>query len=235
MSLRVIYEDNHCLAVDKPAGLLTQGVPGGIPTLEAMVRDYLKVKYHKPGNVYLGIPHRLDRPVSGVILFARSSKAAARLAEQFRQRTVQKVYVGLVEHNGTPPPEQGEWNDSLRKIQAEARSEVVPPDNPEAKEARLRFYRIMVNDQYALLKLEPLTGRMHQIRVQAASRGWPLVGDATYGSKQPFGPVEEGIRDQRIALHAWSLTVLHPIQYEPLLLRAALPEIWGNWSNYLLE
>src|SRR5215468_10790555 len=137
--LEILYEDNHCLAVAKPAALLTQGVPPGIPTLEARAKAYLKEKYHKAGNVYLGIPHRLDRPVSGVVLFARSSKAAARLAEQFSNRSVAKVYLGLVEHAGNPPPEEGEWSDSLRKIQAEARSEVVAPDHPEAKLATLRF------------------------------------------------------------------------------------------------
>src|SRR5688500_2935814 len=106
--MHILYEDNHCLALAKPAGLLTQGVPTGIPTLEARARAYLKDRYLKAGNVYLGIPHRLDRPVSGVVLFARSSKAAARLAEQFRDRSVAKVYVGLVEHDGSPPPEEGE-------------------------------------------------------------------------------------------------------------------------------
>src|SRR6266446_1597528 len=114
-SLDLLYEDNHCVAVAKPAGLLTQGVPAGITTLEAMVKAYLKEKYQKPGNVYLGIPHRLDRPVSGVVLFARNSKAAERLAEQFRDRRVTKIYWGAVE--GTIEPTEGVWQDWLRKIQ----------------------------------------------------------------------------------------------------------------------
>src|SRR5437763_14864086 len=107
--LTVLYEDNHCLALAKPAGLLTQGVPPGVPTLEALAKAYLKEKYKKAGNVYLGIPHRLDRPVSGVVLFARSSKAAARLAEQFRDRQVEKVYHALVERSpaGALPPGDG--------------------------------------------------------------------------------------------------------------------------------
>src|SRR5438094_1274733 len=119
--LEVLYEDNHCLALAKPAGLLTQGVPPGIPTLEALAKAYLKEKYHKAGNVYLGIPHRLDRPVSGVVLFARSSKAAQRLAEQFRDRQVEKAYWGLVE--GDVEPAEGEWHDWMRKQKEEARSE----------------------------------------------------------------------------------------------------------------
>jgi 23S rRNA pseudouridine1911/1915/1917 synthase len=115
MNLEVLFEDNHCLAVAKPAGLLTQGVPAGIDTLESAARDYLKTKYHKSGNVYLGIPHRLDRPVSGVVLFARSSKAAARLAEQFRDHIVVKVYWSLLEISagGELPPEKGVWEDWL--------------------------------------------------------------------------------------------------------------------------
>src|SRR5213078_5294340 len=112
--LVVLFEDNHCLAVAKPAPLLTQGVPPGIPTLERMVKDYIRARYQKPGNVYLGIPHRLDRPVSGVVLFARNTKAARRLAEQFQQRQVAKVYWGAVE--GEPSPEEGVWEDWLMKV-----------------------------------------------------------------------------------------------------------------------
>src|SRR3954454_6847060 len=107
--LDILFEDNHCLAVAKPAPLLTQGVPPGIPTLEAMVKAYLKERYRKAGNVYLGIPHRLDRPVSGVVLFARNTKAARRLAEQFQKRTVRKIYWALVE--GEVQPEEGAWQD----------------------------------------------------------------------------------------------------------------------------
>src|SRR6267142_6701875 len=116
--LVVLYEDNHCLAVAKPAPLLTQGVPPGIPTLESTAKAYLKERYHKPGNVYLGIPHRLDRPVSGVVVFARNTKAAQRLAEQFRERQVSKLYWGAVE--GVVQPDEGVWEDWLRKIQDES-------------------------------------------------------------------------------------------------------------------
>jgi 23S rRNA pseudouridine1911/1915/1917 synthase len=231
----VLYEDNHCLALSKPAGLLTQGVPPGIPTLEAHARAYLKEKYHKAGHVYLGIPHRLDRPVSGVVLFARSSKAAARLAEQFRNRSVAKVYLGLVEHSGNPPPEEGEWSDFLRKIQAEARSEVVAAGHPEGKLATLRFRRIAADERCALLRLEPLTGRMHQIRVQSASRGWPIFGDVLYGATTSFGAPAELPRDRVIALHGWRLTFLHPIRYEPVTVTAPLPNEWGPWAANQVE
>src|SRR6266705_6454756 len=127
-SLVVLFEDNHCLAVAKPAPLMTQGVPPGIPTLERMVKDYIKARYQKPGNVYLGIPHRLDRPVSGVVLFARNTKAARRLAEQFQRHQVRKVYWAVVD--GEVAPDEGTWDDWLRKIAEEARSVRVGPDEP---------------------------------------------------------------------------------------------------------
>jgi 23S rRNA pseudouridine1911/1915/1917 synthase len=232
MNLTVLYEDNHCLVVAKPAGLLTQGVPTGIPTLEAMVKAYLKEKYHKVGNVYLGIPHRLDRPVSGVVLFARSSKAAARLAEQFRDRKVEKVYWALLERSATGemPPEAGIWEDWLLKVAEEARSERVNADTPGARLARLRFRRLAQKADAALVEIEPETGRMHQIRVQASQRGWPVVGDVQYGARQSFGPPTELPRDRIIALHARALTFLHPIRYEPVVVKAPLPETWGSWG-----
>lgn len=231
-SLVILFEDNHCLAVAKPAGLLTQGVPPGIPTLEAMVKSYLKTRYNKAGNVYLGIPHRLDRPVSGVVLFARSSKAAARLAEQFRERQVRKIYWALVE--GDVQPEEGTWDDWLLKVQDEAVARVVSADTPGAREARLRYRVLERPSGCSLLEIEPETGRMHQIRVQAAARGWPVRGDVLYGAKMPFGTLAELPRDRVIALHARSLTFLHPIRYEPVTVTAELPEDWrlvGQDSN----
>src|SRR5438034_1325906 len=167
MALHILYEDNHCLAVAKPAGLLTQGVPPGIPTLEARVKAYLKERYHKPGNVYLGIPHRLDRPVSGVVLFARNTKAARRLAEQFQERQVTKVYWAAVE--GDVEPAEGTWEDWLLKRQQEARSEKVARETPGARHAVLRYRKLGAGGPgVSLLEIRPETGRMHQIRVQAA-------------------------------------------------------------------
>src|SRR5216683_1920937 len=162
-SLQILYEDNHCLAVVKPAPLLTQGPPG-IPTLEAMVKAYLKARYHKAGNVYLGIPHRLDRPVSGVIVFARNTKAARRLAEQFQQRQLTKIYWAAVE--GDVQPAEGVWEDWLLKIQDESRSERASVETPGARHARLRYRRLQAFPGGSLLEIEPETGRMHQIRVQ---------------------------------------------------------------------
>jgi 23S rRNA pseudouridine1911/1915/1917 synthase len=231
--LDILYEDNHILAVLKPAPLLTQGVPAGVPTLEAMVKQYLKDKYHKAGNVYLGIPHRLDRPVSGVIVFARNTKAARRLAEQFQAHEVRKVYRAIVESapSGEVPPPEDHWVDWLLKFSEEARTERVEAGTPGAKLASLRYRRLRVTAEGAMLEIEPETGRMHQIRVQTASRGWPVRGDTLYGSRSPFGPPAELPRDRIIALHAWSLTFLHPIRYEPMTLTAPLPAAWAAWDE----
>ena len=229
--LHILFEDNHCLAAAKPAPLLTQGVPPGIPSLEAMVKAYLKERYHKAGNVYLGIPHRLDRPVSGVVVFARNTKAARRLAEQFQNRQVRKVYWALVEPSptGELPPAEGMWEDWLLKVKEEARTERGTAETPRARRAVLRYRLLRESAEGAMLEIEPETGRMHQIRVQAASRGWPVRGDVLYGSRLPFGPQAELPRERVIALHARSLTFLHPIRYEPLTVTAPLPEIWSEY------
>ncbi len=211
----ILYEDSHCLAAAKPAPLPTQGA-GGVPSLEAVVKNYLRVRHHKTGNVYLGIPHRLDRPVTGVVLFARTTKAAQRLAEQFAGRQVHKVYWAVVE--GDVQPDEGVWEDWLRKAPEEARAERVSPDTPGAKHAVLRYRRRFLTPAGTLLEIELETGRTHQIRVQAAARGCPVVGDTLYGAARPFG--------ESIALHARGLTFLHSIRYEPVTVTAPLPEAW---------
>jgi 23S rRNA pseudouridine1911/1915/1917 synthase len=221
--MRILFEDNHCIAVVKPAGLATQA-PAHLPSLEGTVKAYLKETYGKPGKVYLGVPHRLDRPVSGVVLFARNSKAADRLAEQFREHRVRKIYWGLVE--GHLEPGEGEWQDWLRKVENEARAEKADPDAAGAKLAVMRYRVVEAVDDATLVEFEPLTGRMHQIRLQAALRGHPLLGDALYGSTMTFGPAGESSRNRVIALHARSLTLLHPLRYEPMTLTAPLPATW---------
>ena len=180
-TLEILLEDGPVLAFNKPAGMLTQGVPGGIPTLEAQVKAYLKERYHKPGNVYLGIPHRLDRPVSGVIVFARNSKAARRLAEQFQQRQVRKLYWAVVER--PPDPPEGTLTDWLIKLPDQACAQVVPAGTPSARECTLHYRTLATSADAALLEVEPATGRMHQIRVQLASRGRCIVGDFLYGAR----------------------------------------------------
>jgi 23S rRNA pseudouridine1911/1915/1917 synthase len=221
--LEVLFEDNHCLVVNKPAPMLTQAPPF-IPSLEALARSYLKERYHKQGHVYLGVPHRLDRPVSGVVLFARSTKAAQRLAEQFHERQVAKVYWGAVE--GTVEPAAGVCEDWLRKLKEEARTERAEPDSEGARLARLRYRTLQHCGGGALLEFVPETGRMHQIRAQCAWRGWPIQGDVLYGAQTSFGPPVELPRERVIALHARSLTFLHPIRYEPVTATAPLPASW---------
>ena len=226
--LTILFEDNHCLAVSKPGALLTQGVPPGVPTLETQVKAYLKERYRKRGQVYLGIPHRLDRPVSGVVLFARNTKAARRLAEQFQQRQVKKVYWAVVELTACSSPlaETGIWEDWLRKLPDEARTEPVAPETEGARKAILHYRRLQILDADALLEFQPETGRMHQIRVQASLRGMPICGDFLYGATRTFGPPAELPRDRVIALHGRSLTFLHPVRYEPITVIAPLPEPW---------
>jgi 23S rRNA pseudouridine1911/1915/1917 synthase len=221
----VLFEDHHLIAVNKPAGVMTQA-PAGVRSLEADVKAYIKEKYAKPAGVYLGIPHRLDRPVSGVIVFCRNTKAAQRVAEQFQQHKVTKVYWGLVE--GTVADDAGEWRDFVRKVGDEARAEVVPPDAEGAKEA-ITAYRVLKRDaDSTLLELTPRTGRMHQLRVQAGARGHPVVGDALYGSTRPFGPTVELPRDRVIALHARRLVFEHPFRKVPVELEAPIPDYWGG-------
>ena len=221
--MQILFEDNHCLAVNKPAPLLTQA-PAGIPSLEDMAKAYLKERYRKSGNVYLGVPHRLDRPVSGVVLFARTTKAAQRLSEQFQQRKVAKIYWGALE--GTVAPEQGLWEDWLRKVADEARVETAAPGAQDARQARLAYRVLGPCTDGTLVEFTPETGRMHQIRIQTATRGWPVRGDALYGARLGFGLPAESAREQIIALHARRLTFLHPIRYEPITVTAPLPEAW---------
>lgn len=216
-SLRVLFEDNHCLAVEKPAGLLTMGDRTGEPTLVDAARDYLKHKYNKPGNVFVGVVHRLDRPVSGVVLFARTSKAAARLSEQFRVRSVQKTYQALVE--GTVAPADGVLHDWLAKDRD--KNVVTVVDEPgDGQECVLAYRRLRPIGRLTLVEIRPETGRSHQIRVQLASRGWPIAGDRKYGSKTPI--------DGFIGLHAHSLTFHHPITREDVTVTSNLP---ANWSR----
>ena len=194
------------------------------PSLEAQVKAYLKERYGKPGNVYLGIPHRLDRPVSGVIVFARNTKAARRLAEQFQSRQARKVYWALVQDY--VQPDQGVWEDWIRKVPDEARAERVSADSPGARLALLRYRVLSADSGLSLLELQPQTGRMHQIRLQAAVRGHPVCGDVLYGATRSFGPSADLPRDRIIALHARQLGLLHPIRFEPLEWTAALPQAW---------
>ncbi len=221
----ILHEDFHLIALNKPSPLLTQA-PRHLPSLEALVRDYIKVKYEKPAGVYLGIPHRLDRPVSGVVVFARNTKAAQRVHAQFQERKVRKVYWALVE--GEVKPEAGTWEDWVRKIPDEAVTEKASEGEPGAKLATLEYRVLQRIPDGTLLELTPLTGRMHQLRVQCAWRNHPVFGDTLYGSTREFGPQAELPRERIIALHARRLTLMHPFTREQLTFEAPLPESWNT-------
>ena len=223
--LDILYEDNHCLALAKPAGCLSTHFQGKEETLDRAVKAYLKEKYQKPGNVFLGVVHRLDRVVSGVLLFARTSKAAARLSEQFRTGTIEKIYWAVVE--GMVDKQAGTLEDWLLKDKLAGRVEVVEPRTRGARQALLHFQTRAVHGGLTWLEVRPQTGRTHQLRVQLAHHGYPIYGDARYGSIRIF--------PRAIALHARSLTFLHPVRYEPITLTAELPRTWKGRFAYLLQ
>jgi len=219
----ILYELGPCLVVAKPGGLLTQAPPG-IDSLELRIKRFLKIRDQKPGRVYLGVPHRLDRPVSGAMVFARHVRAARRISEQFENRTVQKKYWAVVE--GCIRPEQGTWSDFIRKIPDEARAEIVDREHPEGRIAVLHYRVLAFLDGATWLEIELETGRMHQVRVQAASRAHPVIGDAQYGSTASFGPQTADPRGRWIALHSRSLRFRHPMTREIVFQTAPLPQPW---------
>ena len=219
--LAVLYEDNHLLVVNKPAGLPTMGVEPSKASLLKAAKAYIAEKYEKPGKVYLGIVSRLDAPVTGIVIVARTSKAAARLSEQFREGTVEKSYLAIVH----PGPAIGEQNvecvDWLKKHERHRKVLVVAPNTPGAQEARLRYSVLGGPSDRRLLEVELLTGRKHQIRVQLARRGFAILGDRKYGSDQTF--------PTGIALHAAVLELQHPVRKEPIRFECPTPKYWQRF------
>jgi 23S rRNA pseudouridine1911/1915/1917 synthase len=226
----ILYERGPCLVVNKPNGLLTQAPPG-IDSLEARIKQFIKTRDQKPAGVYLGVTHRLDRPVSGIMVFAKHVRAARRLAEQFLARTVEKHYWALLE--GRLDSHVGTWTDFVRKIPDVAQAEIVPAEHPEARIAVLRYRVIALLPGATWVDIELETGRMHQIRVQAAARSHPVVGDVQYGSTRAFGPRPDDERMRWIALHARSLRFRHPMTHEPVFLCAPLPTAWQDFAPEL--
>ena len=216
VSLDILYEDNHLLVVNKPANLPTMGAARGKETLAAIAKGYLKTKYDKPGNAYLGVVSRLDAVATGVIVLARTSKAAKRLTEQFRHGDVVKEYWAMVEK--CPHPTSAQCVDWIRKNEQQRRMVVVENGNPGAREARLRYSVIQKQPHASALRVCLETGRKHQIRLQLAHRGCPILGDRKYGSQRNFAP--------GIALHARSLGLQHPVRQVQLDFLAPLPRSW---------
>ena len=220
--LCVLFEDNHLLAVVKPANLLVQGDRTGDATLLDAARAYLKDRYAKPGNVYLGLVHRLDRPVTGVLLLARTSKAASRLSRQFREGTVRKTYLAVTE--GVPEPAEGELEHHLAARGDEhGVTRAATAAFTGSKPARLGYHVLGRAADRALVEVALITGRRHQIRAQLALAGWPVWGDVKYGARRRRSPAG-------IALHAWRLEVAHPVGGAPVVLEAPPPADWP-WRN----
>jgi 23S rRNA pseudouridine1911/1915/1917 synthase len=223
--LEILYDNGPCLVVNKPPGVLTQA-PAGIDSMEVRVKAFYREREQKEGNIYLGLPHRLDRPVSGAIVFARHVRAAQRLSSQFENRTVTKVYWAVVE--GDVEPDEGRWTDHLHKRHGMSQSIVVSEDDPRGKIAVMR-YRVLgrIDGVGTWLEVELETGRTHQIRVQCASRNHPVVGDSQYGSVRTFGEQFQDERLRAIALHARQLGFNHPMMNEPVDVIAPTPRAWG--------
>lgn len=228
----ILHEDDDVLVVNKPAGMLTQA-PLGIDSLEVRIKRMLHER--GAGENYLGVPHRLDRPVSGVIVFAKTLKAAQKISRQFERRWVEKTYWALVEEAVTPA--EGTWTDQLKKTYGKPQSQVVAQSDPGGQLAILHYKVAGTLDvtsaagntesaRATLLEIQLETGRTHQIRVQAASRGHPLLGDELYGSLVPFGPWSDDERERLIALHARGLKFRHPRTQQDLAFTAELPEFW---------
>jgi 23S rRNA pseudouridine1911/1915/1917 synthase len=208
----ILYVDNHLLALNKPAGLVTQPSGAHADSLESRAKDWVRQTYAKPGEVFLEAVHRIDRPVSGVVLFARTSKALSRLNESVRERDLRKLYWAVVE--GSPDPAQGRLEHWLVHESHQAR--VVSAGTPEARLATLDYAAVRAQGGQTLLEILLHTGRYHQIRVQLAQRGWPVVGDSRYGARTAL---PGGV----IALHHRELTVDHPVKHEPLTFVAPCP------------
>ncbi len=221
-SIPIIYEDNHLLVVEKPVNMPTQEDASKDPDLLSILKEDIKVRYQKPGNVYLGLVHRLDRPVGGVMVFAKTSKAASRLSEQIRTRTFGKGYLAVV-HN-TPSPVEGRLEHYLAKNRATNTVQIVKPSTKEGKQAILEYKVLETKDMLSLAYVELLTGRSHQIRVQFSAVGHPLYGDQKYGThvNKP---------GQQIALWSHEVRFLHPTIKEGMVFYSQ-PPAQHPWSLF---
>ena len=220
LHVQVIYEDNHLIAVNKPAGVLVHGDETGDVTLVDAVKQYIKHRYNKPGDVFLGVIHRIDRPVSGVVLFARTSKGLQRMNKIFQERKITKEYLAVV--NQRPEPLEGKLTNYLIK---DARKNIVRIHKSEKKGAKksVTTYKLKAGlNGYFLLEVSPITGRPHQIRVQLANHGCPIVGDLKYGYSRPT-------QNKSICLHCHKLSFEHPIKKEHVEIEADMPtkEYWS--------
>ena len=223
----IIYENGPTIVLNKQPGVLTQA-PAGVDSLEARVKEFFNLREGRVGKRYLGLPHRLDRPASGLLVFARHVRAARRLSDQFQERSVVKKYWALV--SGRVQEDFGTWRDYMRKIPGRAEAELISPIEPDAREAILHFHVVDRFPNATWLEIELETGRTHQIRLQCSSRGFPLWGDELYGSRVPFGEAYEDVRERAIALHSRELSFVDFLTKERVTLRAPL---YAPWRDYV--
>lgn len=225
-TIEILYEDNHLIAVNKPCGLLVQGDKTGDETLADLVKAYIKKSKNKPGDVYLGIVHRLDRPVSGVVLFAKTSKALVRLNKMFAVRQTKKVYWAVVTKR--PKDEKGKLVHWLRKSQEKNQSKAFNNEAKYTKYAELNYKILRASDRYTLLEVYPKTGRHHQIRVQLAKMGCSIKGDLKYGAPRSN-------ENATIHLHARKLELEHPVKKEPIVFTADVPKenLWQEFAKMM--
>lgn len=220
--MKVIYEDNHIIVVSKTASEIVQGDKTGDTPLSELVKHYLKKKYNKPGNVFIGVTHRLDRPVSGLVVFAKTSKALARLNEMFKNGDVHKTYWAIVKN--CPQETEATLEHYLVRNEKQNKSYAYDREKPGAKKAILHYKLIGHSENYFLLEVDLKTGRHHQIRCQLAKIGCPIKGDLKYGFPRS-NP------DGSICLHARRVSFIHPVSKELIELEAPLPE--GNlWKGF---
>lgn len=220
--LQVLYEDNHIIAVNKRPSDIVQGDKTGDTPLSDFVKQYVKEKYDKPGEVFIGTVHRIDRPVSGIVLFARTSKALARLNQMFQTKEIQKTYWAVVKNK--PEKESGKLVHYLKKNEAKNMSKAFINEQNGALRSELDYKLICSSDNYHLLEITPLTGRHHQIRVQLASMGCPIKGDLKYGFNRSN-------KDASIHLHARKIEFIHPVKKEPVVIIAPPPDevLWNEF------
>ena len=216
-----LYEDNHIIIVSKRSGEIVQGDKTGDEPLSETVKQYIKEKYHKPGNVFLGVVHRLDRPVWGLVVFAKTSKALTRLNKMFKEGQVHKTYWAITRN--APPEEEGVLTDWLVRNERQNKSYVHPQEVPNAKKAVLKYRVIAHSDRYHLIEVNLLTGRHHQIRCQLANMGCPIKGDLKYGAPRS-NP------DGSISLLARRITFVHPVSKENIVVEAPLPPNDKLWE-----
>ena len=218
-NLQVLYEDNHLIVINKRVGDIVQGDKTGDKPLSEVVKEYLKDKYNKPGEVFLGVTHRLDRPTSGIVVFAKTSKALERLNKMFREKNIEKTYWALVE--GHPDPGEGTLTHYLRKNPKNNKSSAFAKESADTKKAVLHFKTLLNLDRYTLLEINLETGRHHQIRCQLSVNGYPIKGDLKYGCKRSN-------KDGGIHLHAAKIKFIHPVKKEELIIKAMAPqeELW---------